>query len=70
MLGVNLEASKPRCELYKLLLYETGPQYVHTLRFVVQRADIQNLASFPMLSKSSPQFVMASLLKQLQHRES
>lgn len=25
-LGVDLKASKPRCELYKLLLYETGSQ--------------------------------------------
>lgn len=28
-LGVNYVASAPRCELYKLLLYETGSQYVH-----------------------------------------
>ncbi|KAF7789413.1 hypothetical protein EIP86_000357 [Pleurotus ostreatoroseus] len=27
-LGVNHAASQPRCELYKLLLYETGSQYV------------------------------------------
>jgi hypothetical protein len=27
-LGVNVEASKPRAELYKLLVYETGSQYV------------------------------------------
>jgi hypothetical protein len=27
-LGVNTQASVPRCELYKLLLYETGSQYV------------------------------------------
>ncbi len=27
-LGVNIEASRPRCELYKLLLYETGSQLV------------------------------------------
>lgn len=27
-LGVNFDASKPRCDLYKLLLYETGSQYV------------------------------------------
>lgn len=26
VLGVNVEASKPRYELYKLLLYETGSQ--------------------------------------------
>ena len=25
-LGVHFAASKPRCELYKLLLYETGSQ--------------------------------------------
>lgn len=25
-LGVNYDASKPRCELYKLLVYETGSQ--------------------------------------------
>ena len=25
-LGVNYAASQPRCELYKLLLYETGSQ--------------------------------------------
>lgn len=25
-LGVNIAASRPRCELYKLLLYETGSQ--------------------------------------------
>lgn len=25
-LGVNFEASAPRCELYKMLLYETGSQ--------------------------------------------
>ena len=25
-LGVNFAASQPRCELYKLLLYETGSQ--------------------------------------------
>ena len=30
-LGVNIDASKPRCELYKLLLYETGSQYIHLL---------------------------------------
>lgn len=28
-LGVNIAASRPRCELYKLLLYEAGSQYVH-----------------------------------------
>lgn len=28
-LGVNHAASQPRCELYKLLLYETGSQYVN-----------------------------------------
>jgi hypothetical protein len=27
-LGVNWEASRLRCELYKLLVYETGSQYV------------------------------------------
>ena len=27
-LGVNQAASAPKCELYKLLLYETGSQYV------------------------------------------
>lgn len=27
-LGVSCTASKPRTELYKLLLYETGSQYV------------------------------------------
>jgi hypothetical protein len=27
-LGVNLQASQPRCELYKLLLYEKGSQSV------------------------------------------
>lgn len=27
-LGVNAAASQPRCELYKLLLYESGSQYV------------------------------------------
>ncbi|EJD55226.1 hypothetical protein AURDEDRAFT_140854, partial [Auricularia subglabra TFB-10046 SS5] len=27
-LGVNREASKPRCELYKLLLYETGSHFL------------------------------------------
>ena len=26
VLGVNFQASQPRCELYKLLLYETGSQ--------------------------------------------
>lgn len=26
VLGVNYEASKPQCELYKLLLYEKGSQ--------------------------------------------
>ncbi|KAL1951365.1 hypothetical protein VTO73DRAFT_514 [Trametes versicolor] len=28
VLGVNFEASKPRCELYKLLLYETGSHFL------------------------------------------
>ena len=28
-LGVNLGASRPRSELYKLLVYETGSQWVH-----------------------------------------
>ncbi|KAL0565075.1 hypothetical protein V5O48_016954, partial [Marasmius crinis-equi] len=27
-LGVNLQASKPRCELYKLLVYETGSHFL------------------------------------------
>ena len=27
-LGVNHSASRPRCELYKLLMYETGSQCV------------------------------------------
>ncbi len=27
-LGVNHEASQPRCNLHKLLLYEKGSQYV------------------------------------------
>ncbi|PIL31359.1 hypothetical protein GSI_06058 [Ganoderma sinense ZZ0214-1] len=27
-LGVNLDTSKPRCELYKLLLYETGSHFL------------------------------------------
>ncbi|TCD68476.1 hypothetical protein EIP91_010651 [Steccherinum ochraceum] len=27
-LGVNIEASKPRCDLYKLLLYETGSHFL------------------------------------------
>ncbi|PIL31358.1 hypothetical protein GSI_06057 [Ganoderma sinense ZZ0214-1] len=27
-LGVNFDASKPRCELYKLLLYETGSHFL------------------------------------------
>ncbi|KAI0796338.1 hypothetical protein BC629DRAFT_1504956 [Irpex lacteus] len=27
-LGVNIEASRPRCELYKLLLYETGSHFL------------------------------------------
>ena len=34
-LGVNFQASQPRAELYKLLLYETGSQYAlknHFLR--------------------------------------
>lgn len=30
-LGINFEASRPRCELHKLLLYETGSQYVSSL---------------------------------------
>ena len=30
-LGVNFAASQPRCELYKLLIYETGSQYVFIL---------------------------------------
>ncbi|KAI1793098.1 hypothetical protein LXA43DRAFT_1127543, partial [Ganoderma leucocontextum] len=28
VLGVNFDASKPRCELYKLLLYETGSHFL------------------------------------------
>lgn len=33
-LGVNFDASKPRCDLYKLLVYETGSQYA--LSFIVK----------------------------------
>lgn len=32
-LGVDFEASKPRCELYKLLLYEAGSQCVYGILF-------------------------------------
>ena len=28
-LGVNFDASRPRCDLYKLLLYEEGSQCVN-----------------------------------------
>ena len=31
VLGVNFDASRPKCEPFKLLLYETGSQYVDLL---------------------------------------
>jgi hypothetical protein len=38
-LGVNVEASKPRAELYKLLVYETGSQYAVLLSAERTQAD-------------------------------
>lgn len=39
-LGVDFASSKPRCELYKLLLYEKGSQLVFILVRVRSRADV------------------------------
>jgi hypothetical protein len=39
VLGVNAVASQPKAELYKLLLYESGSQYV-LLRFTLNSAHV------------------------------
>lgn len=48
-LGVNYAASAPRCELYKLLLYETGSQYVQKYKYSSYNDNCNHLANYSFL---------------------